>query len=365
MPRRQLHIDAMKVMASNLIVLHHLSVYGPLAEALDLWAPRSTHWFFGYARMAVQVFLVIGGYFAARTLAPRGSFPHTRPWRLLAQRFVRLVQPLAIALLLVGLSSALSQPWLEADFVPTEPSLSQVLAHLTLLNSILGVEPLSIGLWYVAIDFQLFATLAQVLWFGRAYARWAVLLLASASLFYFNLKAGGDDWAPYFFGSYAMGVMAWWAGHARHTVKWLAALTLLVGLALAWDFRLRIAIALGTALVLGLSHWMQHEASRTTQLRARWSALLRALGGSAYALFLTHFAVIILANALWVHLEWTFPAAAAVVALLAWLMCVAGGLLFARFVERPLTGVHAGAALWHHLALRDAMLVRMWRSYFP
>jgi peptidoglycan/LPS O-acetylase OafA/YrhL len=343
MSRRQLHIDAMKVMASNLIVLHHFTVYGPLAEALDLWAPRSTQWFFDYARMAVQVFLVIGGYFAARTLAPHGRFPHMRPWRLLVQRYVRLVPPLAIALVLVGVSSALSQPWLEADFVPTGPSLSQVLAHLTLLNSILGFEPLSIGLWYVAIDFQLFATMALVLWFGRGYARWAVLLLASASLFYFNLQSGGDDWAPYFFGSYAMGAIAWWAGHSRHTVKWLAALSLLVGLALAWDFRLRIAIALGTALVLGLSHWVQHDAARTTALRARWSALLRTLGGSAYALFLTHFAVIILANALWVHLEWNFTGAPAVLSLLAWLSCMVAGLLFARFIERPLLTVRLGA----------------------
>lgn len=339
MSRRQLHIDAMKVLASHLIVLHHFTVYGPLAQALDLWAPRPTQWFFDYARMAVQVFLVIGGYLAAGTLAPQGRFPHFHPWTLLAQRFVRLVPPLAMALLLVGMSSVLSQPWLDADFVPSGPSLSQVLAHLTLLNSILGVEPMSIGLWYVAIDFQLFATMALLLWFAKAYARRAVLLLATASLFYFNLHASGDDWAPYFFGSYAMGAMAWWGGHSRRPLTWLGSLLLLVVLALAWDFRWRIAIALATALVLGLAHWVGHSEARSTRLRAGWAALLHTLGGSAYALFLTHFAVIILANALWVHLQWHFTGAAAVMSLLAWLGCVAAGLLFARFVERPLLSV--------------------------
>jgi hypothetical protein len=56
MPRRLIHIDAAKVVASNLIVLHHFTVYGPLAVALDVAAPRLTDFFFEYARMAVQVF---------------------------------------------------------------------------------------------------------------------------------------------------------------------------------------------------------------------------------------------------------------------------------------------------------------------
>jgi hypothetical protein len=55
MPRRQLHIDAAKVLASHLIVLHHFTVYGPLADALGLAAPRLTDFFFDYARMAVRV----------------------------------------------------------------------------------------------------------------------------------------------------------------------------------------------------------------------------------------------------------------------------------------------------------------------
>ena len=76
-------------------------------------------------------------------------------------------------------------------------------------------------------------------------------------------------------------------------------------------------IALLTSLVLGLSHWVQRNATQTTRLRAQGSALLRTLGGSAYALFLTQVAVITLANALWVHLEWSYASGAAVVTLLA------------------------------------------------
>ncbi|MDO8774665.1 MAG: acyltransferase, partial [Burkholderiaceae bacterium] len=63
---RQTHVDALKLLASQLIVLHHFATYGPLADALSEVAPALTHWFYDYARMAVQVFLVLGGYLAVR-----------------------------------------------------------------------------------------------------------------------------------------------------------------------------------------------------------------------------------------------------------------------------------------------------------
>lgn len=72
MPPRQIHIDAARVLASHPIVLHHFTAYGPLAHALDLTLPGVIDWFFGYARMAGQVFLVIEGYLAIGTLEPHG-----------------------------------------------------------------------------------------------------------------------------------------------------------------------------------------------------------------------------------------------------------------------------------------------------
>jgi len=54
-------IDAFKAIASQLIVLHHLSAYGPLSTAAQQAAPGLVGWFYDYARMAVQVFLVIAG----------------------------------------------------------------------------------------------------------------------------------------------------------------------------------------------------------------------------------------------------------------------------------------------------------------
>jgi hypothetical protein len=64
---------------------------------------------------------------------------------------------------------------------------------------------------------------------------------------------------------------------------------------------------------------------------------------ASHLIVMHDFAMIILANALWVQLEWGYTSGAAVVTLLAWLVCVAADLLFARFVERPLMSVRLGA----------------------
>ena len=340
MPRRQTHIDVAKVVASHLIVLHHFTVYGPLAQALDALAPRLTDWFFDYARMAVQVFLVIGGYLAAGTLAPHGTLQHPRPWRSVAQRYVRLALPFGVALLLVVACSAVARHWLQDDFIPPPPSVVGLLAHLVLLFDIFGVDPLSVGVWYVAIDFQLFAVIAILLWVGRRAAQWLVGLCMLGSLFFFNLHEAGDSWALYFFGSYGMGAFAWWAGHSRHAGKWLGLLAVAGAAALLWDFRLRIALALAVALGLGVARWrMGHDARPKVAPTPTRLRVLRLLGRSSYALFLTHFTVVLLANVLWVRLGWAVPGAAAWFMAAAWVVCVAISLVFERYVERPLSAV--------------------------
>ena len=59
-------IDALKAIAALLVLLNHYSSYGPLAEAARAALPGLFGWFFEYGRMAVQVFLVIAGFLAAR-----------------------------------------------------------------------------------------------------------------------------------------------------------------------------------------------------------------------------------------------------------------------------------------------------------
>ncbi|MEK9804337.1 MAG: acyltransferase, partial [Curvibacter sp.] len=46
MQARQTHIDALKCIGSQLIVLHHFTAYGPLADALHRLAPALAGWFY-------------------------------------------------------------------------------------------------------------------------------------------------------------------------------------------------------------------------------------------------------------------------------------------------------------------------------
>ena len=78
-------IDAFKAIASQLIVLHHLAAYGPLAGTAQEVAPGTIGWFYDYARIAVQVFLVIAGFLAARGMSPQGGALAGSPWPLIAK----------------------------------------------------------------------------------------------------------------------------------------------------------------------------------------------------------------------------------------------------------------------------------------
>lgn len=325
-------IDLLKIVAAQCIVLHHFALYGPLSDATTHAAPEVAAWFIDYARMAVQVFLVVAGYLAARSLGQSGL--RQGLLRTLWQRYERLVLPFVAALLITVLCSALARPHLDGDLVPASPQLAQWLAHASLLHSVLGVDSLSAGVWYVAIDFQLYALLALLLWLSRG-KRWVALALvaalAVASLTWFNLDADYDVWALYFFGAYGLGALAWWAGlRTRHSGYALALYlgTISAGLgALALEFRERIALAMGVSTMLA------SFGSTPLHLPRRLDAWVRRLSNSSYALFLVHFSVLLLANALWAVLEigdtdWALPFTA-----VAWALALLASYAFHTQVE--------------------------------
>lgn len=77
-------IDAFKAVASQLIVLHHLAFYGPMSDWTYTVAPGLVGWLSQDGRLAAQVFLVISGYLAVRSLAPAGVFASGNPGRCCA-----------------------------------------------------------------------------------------------------------------------------------------------------------------------------------------------------------------------------------------------------------------------------------------
>ncbi|MCF8210978.1 MAG: acyltransferase family protein [Rhodoferax sp.] len=339
-------IDAIKVLASQLIVWHHLASYGPLSDALHQIAPALGAWLYDYARMAVQAFLVVGGYLAAHSLNALAHHPHSSLAPVLLRRYLRLVLPLGAALLIAMVCSAVARPLLGTDFVPASPTLAQVASHLLLLQGVLGFDALSAGVWYVAIDFQLYVLLAlSVAGCGR-WARAAVVVGTVASLFYFNLRPEWDHLGVYFFGAYGLGAMAYWAGHAseRNARHLGLGLVITLGvLALAFAFRERIAIALAIALILATRLPAAADPSRT---RASLAAMVpigpakqpffKRLATSSYALFLLHFPVLMLGNA--VFSQWPEASAPLALAMLlaCWLLSMWLAIPFERWIERPL-----------------------------
>ena len=210
-------IDMIKGVACATIVWHHLAFYGPMSDIAQPLAPDLMAWLYDSGRRAVQVVLVLGGYLAAASLAPQGLARFDSASQQITRRFVRLVVPYSVALLLAVLVAALVGNWMDHPSVPGAPDLGKLVANALLLQDIVGEEALSAGVWYVAIDFQLFALMALLLWSGRIriVAPALVLAVATASLFWFNRDARWDNWAIYFFGSYGLGAAAWWASDRK------------------------------------------------------------------------------------------------------------------------------------------------------
>lgn len=346
-------INLLKIGAAQLIVLHHLAFYGPMADHVRPILPALIDWLDTYARIAVQVFLVIGGFLAAKSLSPQGRPGLANPLGTIWRRYVKLAPPFLVAMLLAIGASAWAGTWMTHDSISAPPDMLQFGAHALLLHSVLGYESLSAGAWYVAIDFQLFAALALLLWLSGRLADnrplpWmmpvVIVVGASASLLHFNRDADWDVWAPYFFGSYGLGIMAWWASDPARRPGAVALLLVMILLptlaALAVDFRSRIAVAVAVACVLFL-----FGRARQTSCSGRGLSFLNGMGRISYSVFLIHFPVCLVVNAAFTRFVAAEPHLQAAGMLIAWAASLAGGAAFFRWVEVPLGRVLAFSAM--------------------
>ncbi|VTU17309.1 Acyltransferase family protein [Variovorax sp. SRS16] len=345
-------LDAVKGLACVMIVWHHLSRYGPMPVVASPLAPGLFDWLSQNGRLAVQVFLVLAGFLAAGSLAPDGAMRVDRPWARVFQRYGRLAMPYLAALTFSVLVAALVRPWLDDEAVPGAPGLMQLLAHGLLLQDLLGYEALSTGVWYVAIDFQLFvlalaaialSELMQRRWSVRPErSRWLVvalvMALVMASLAVFNREEVLDVTAFYFFGSYGLGMLVFWIGRATRRSTWRFAMLLLAlmgGAALALEWRSRIAVALVTALAVAL---VQHRDGLAPAAWPRIGAPLVRLGRISYSLFLIHFPVLLLVSAVVSRFAPAGPWVDLLGLLATFVLSIAAAALLYRWVEsRPAT----------------------------
>ncbi|MCO5103092.1 MAG: acyltransferase [Burkholderiaceae bacterium] len=367
-------IDVLKGTACMAIVWHHLSVYGPLARTVWPLAPTLLAWLYDYARMAVQIFLVVGGYLAAASLAPTGLARFESAAAQLSRRFVRLAVPYAAALVAAVAVAALLRPWWSDPSLPGAPHWGQLLANAFMLQDLMDQSALSAGVWYVAIDLQLFSM--ATLWLalarraGQGRTAWGVRARAAlgpagvlagctASLWFFNRDPALDAWGIYFFGSYGLGMCTYWATGSARPARSMAALALLAAVALALDFRPRLALAFATCALLA---WLARGAlPNRSALPRRAAAPLAWVGQRSYSVFLVHFPVCLAVNAafstlwpaqIWMHALGLWVAFAASI--------LAGCLLYEN-VERP-SATALRALRWQARLLGAGWLVAIAQS---
>ena len=345
-----------KAIASQIIVWHHLLIYGPLAPSMKARWPDLTALLQQHGRLAVQVFLVCGGYLAARSLWPAPDAPRItgRDWaaRVLG-RYLRLIPMLLLALVAAIAAAALARLWMWDYDTPAAPTLPQLLAHLLLLQDIVGQPALSAGVWYIAIDLQLFALLGGLAALVHALARpaaphalrlalGALVLIGGvvASLGWFNLHSDGELWAPYFFGAYGLGVLAAWGQRSPQRAGTTALLLALTGLALLVGWRERVALS---GLVALLLLW---QPGAQVLARSRLNPLMQWLAKISYAVFLLHYAMSLAVSASVMNWTAATPDMRVAGLVATWLLSLGAGWLAWRWLEaQPARAPRVGGAV--------------------
>ena len=294
-------LDLLRALASQAIVWHHLAFYGPLSDSAREVAGVLIDGLAQHARLAVQVFFVVSGYLMAVGLREREPTDFRQFRALIAGRYRRIGLPYLGAMVLAICANEVARHWMDHPSISARPSFGQLFAHVFLIHDLVHYEPLSAGIWYLAIDLQLSVLVGLVFWLsarvggarGPVWGRAVLVALGVSSVFWFNRQSQLEGVAIYFMGAYGLGLIAAWAqaGSVRRGVFWLY--SLLVVVAIAIDFRSRLLVALMTALLLAVGQhfgWL-----------ARWprSRAIRSLAGISYSLFLVHFPVSLVVNALW------------------------------------------------------------------
>ena len=297
--RRAWLLDLLRALACVLIVWHHLAFYGPMSDAALVLAPGLMDWLFEHGRVAVQVFLVCSGYLTAQGLSRHGRLAMSSGLSLLGRRYLRLAIPMLAAMSVVVVLSELIRPFFDHASLSATPTWGQALAHLVLVHDWLDYEAFSAGLWYVAIDLQLYALALGSAWLGGRWRWWVWTVLCLLSLWRWNLNADLDEYGLYFFGAYGLGLLAWRVRHLPQPGRvhwgWLALLVLgALALWLEWRWRIAVAWAVALALASVPGAWMGEGGAHALPL----SRAVGWLAENSYAIFLIHFPVSLLVSAL-------------------------------------------------------------------
>ena len=305
---RSAFIDNVKGISCLFIMLHHLAFYGPMSDVAMIALPETIDFLIVYGRMAVAVFLVIGGFLTGQKLFEQNIFSDRSALLLIWHKYQRLVIPYSAAIALAIICSYVASYLMQHSSIPEAPSIAQLISHLFFLQNLIGYESLSAGLWYVAMDFQLFTVTVLIVflindlilktWSHKKTSRVSLItvaLITLMSMFIFNLDEHYDNTFLYFYVAYGLGILA--ARMSRSSSKnFLLFLMLdILIFALYLDFRGRVLIAgvVAAALCLGYQNlWLNAKI---------WENPLAKLGRMSYSIFLVHFPISLVVSGIWTH----------------------------------------------------------------
>lgn len=331
-------VDFLRALASQIIVFHHLAFYGPLSD--QAWKVMSglIDGLYVYGRVAVQIFFVTAGYLAVRSLARKPPSTIRDLSKGLWTRYRRIGFPYLVALAVAVLANEVARLWMSHESISAPPSVASIVAHVFLLHDILGYQALSAGIWYLAIDLQLFSILIILTWAirgtfihqGNRVISMVFMGLGLLSAFWWNRLPALEHYALYFFASYSLGTAIAWVEQQVISRMVFIGYTILVLLAMIMDYRLRLLMALSIAAILMLfltRGWLY-----------RWpkSNLISKAGQISYSLFLVHFPVSLLVNGLWTLLLPENPWLAFLGMMVSYGLSLGCAYLFHHTVEVPL-----------------------------
>lgn len=338
MRHRTSFLDFFKAIATQGIVLHHLSSYGFIAQFSILALPSFRDGIYNYGRLLVQVFFVISGFLVANKL-----HKNTLVTEEIFKRYLRLVLPYLGAIFLIVCTSylikfnlSLTDLCYKWDWLSNIRSPLQVFSHIFLAHDLLSQENLSTGVWYVAIDFQLFIITMLLVLVYKAFNRSIMLkvlyLLIGISLF--CIPKSWDYVGIYFFYSYGIGILLYTLKYKKNISYEMIFITTMFALALFIDFRIRILISYIVALLIFIIIKYKFNSILF------YNKLTIFLSKNSYSVFLTHFIIVMLMNFIVsTYISYFIGHTDAIVWILvaAWACSILLGQFFYIYVEKPIT----------------------------
>ena len=331
-----LFVDFLKTIAVQIIIFHHLCNYGIISLKVHELFPHFVDFVGLHGRYAVQIFLVIGGYLTAKSLPQ--TLEKFGLWKTIINRYLRLAPTYIVAILITIICAMIARAIHYEEYIGESETIAQLLAHFFFLQNILQFESISVGVWYVAIDWQLYIFTAFLLFFIRSFKNvlFVLPIVIAFSLMYFSQYSLFEDYFIYFIGAYGLGMLAFLAEDTSHLeTRQPARVLLLLFLLLIlsdtfFELRIKNVIEIFLAVLLTLYGKRAYKSSNI-----KWSKICIWFSQRSYCAFLIHFSLLLLGNSIYYLFQLESSIAGVFMMLLIWFFSWIAAHFLYNLVEFP------------------------------